>query len=149
MTSPADQRYFDDVDLGDEFEDEWVASREQVLAYLELEPGGPASNTANRFTDPEAARKIGFERPIVPGALSQSRLTRLVTDWIGLEGRLESIDVNFRRPVMHDDRLRCLGLVTDTEPGEGEGRVKLDVYLENERGERPLQGVAVVVLPTR
>ena len=149
MTSPTDRRYFDDVDLGDEFEDEWVATREQVLAYLDLEPGGPGRNTPNRFTDSEAAHEIGFERPILPGTLSQARLIRFVTDWIGLEGRLESIDVTFRRAVMHEDRLRCLGLVTDTEPGEGEGRVKLDVYLENERGERPLQGVAVVVLPAR
>ena len=143
------ERYFEDVDVGDEFEDEWVPERAQVLAYIALEPDGPAADTQGRFTDPERAKKLGFERPIVPGALSMSRLTRLVTDWMGESGELESIDVNFRRPVLQEDRLRCLGLITDGEPDGDVGRVKLDIYLENERGERPLQGVAVVALPAR
>ena len=143
------ERYFEDVDLGDEFEGEWLAEPARVLAYIALEPGGPAGDTQSRFTDPVRAKKLGFERPIVPGALSMSVLTRYVTDWMGDAGELESIDVNFRRPVLHEDRLRFVGLITDTEPDGDGGRVKLDVYFENDRGDRPLQGVAVVVLPSR
>ena len=154
MTSsvdPTEQIYFDDVDPGDEFEDAWTATRDQVLSYLALEPdalgsGGPGDG---RFTDPEGAKKLGFERPIVPGAFSLSKLSKLVTDWAGTAGRVESVDVNFRRPVLHEDSVRIRGLVTDTEDRDGAGIVKLDIYLENERGERPLQGVAVVELPRR
>ena len=69
-----------------------------------------------------------------------SVLTRLVTDWMGPEGELESIDINFRRPVLQEDALRLLGLIIDAEPAEGGGRVRIDVYFENDRGERPLQG---------
>ena len=148
---PTRQVYFDDVELGDEFEDAWTATREQVLAYIGIESdalgtGGPGDG---RFTDPEGAKKLGFERPIVPGAFSLSKLSKLVTDWAGMGGRVESLDVNFRRPVLHEDSVRVLGLVTDTEDRDGAGIVKLDIYLENERGERPLQGVAVVELPRR
>ena len=143
------QPYFEDIDVGDEIEGAWTAQRDQVLAYIALEPGGPADDTQGRFTDPVRAKKLGFERPIVPGALSMSVLPRLVTDWMGPAGDLESIDINFRRPVLQEDELRALGLVIDTEPGEGGGRVRIDVYFENNRGERPLQGVAVVKLPSR
>ena len=143
------QPYFEDVDVGDEIESAWTAQREQVLEYIELEPGGPADDTQGRFTDPVRAKKLGFERPIVPGALSMSVLTRLVTDWMGPDGALESIDINFRRPVLQEDALRSLGLIIDTEPDEDGGRVRIDVYFENNRGERPLQGVAVVRLPSR
>ena len=143
------QPYFEDIDVGDEIESAWTAQREQVLEYIELEPGGPADDTQGRFTDPVRAKKLGFERPIVPGALSMSVLTRLVTDWMGPDGALESIDINFRRPVLQEDALRSLGLVIDTEPDEDGGRVRIDVYFENNRGERPLQGVAVVRLPSR
>ncbi len=143
------QPYFEDIDVGDEIESAWTAQREQVLEYIELEPGGPADDTQGRFTDPVRAKKLGFERPIVPGALSMSVLTRLVTDWMGPNGALESIDINFRRPVLHEDELRSLGLIIDTEPAEDGGRVRIDVYFENNRGERPLQGVAVVRLPSR
>ncbi len=143
------QPYFDDIDVGDEIEGAWTAQRDQVLEYIALEPGGPADDTQGRFTDPVRAKKLGFERPIVPGALSMSVLTRLVTDWMGPDGDLESIDINFRRPVLQEDELRTLGLVIDTEPDEDGGRVRIDVYFENNRGERPLQGVAVVRLPSR
>ena len=148
---PTRQVYFEDVDLGDEFEDEWTATLEQVLRYLGLEDDGLATSGGGdgRFTDPEGAKKLGFERPIVPGAFSLSKLSKLVTDWAGTGGRVESLDVNFRRPVMHDDNVRVLGLVTDAEDRDGAGIVKVDIYFENERGERPLQGVAVVELPRR
>ncbi|MDA1062641.1 MAG: MaoC family dehydratase [Chloroflexi bacterium] len=148
---PTQQVYFEDVDLGDEFEDEWTATLEQVVAYLGLEGDalGSGAGGDGRFTDPEGAKKLGFERPIVPGAFSLSKLSKLVTDWAGTGGRVESLDVNFRRPVMHDDNLRVLGLVTDTEERAGAGIVKVDIYFENDRGERPLQGIAVVELPKR
>ena len=142
-----DVRYFEDAEPGDEFTDEWQPHLDEVKAYIGLEEGG--LQTQKRFVDPEEATRLGFERPIVPGAMSMSRLARLVTDWMGFQGRLESIDVNFRRPVLHDDAIRCVGLVTDTTDGEEGPRVKLDVHLENDRGERPLQGVAVVELPKR
>ena len=60
------QPYFEDVDVGDEIESAWTAQRAQVLEYIDLEPGGPAEDTQGRFTDPVRARKLGFERPIVP-----------------------------------------------------------------------------------
>ena len=51
--------------------------------------------------------------------------------------------------MLHGDRLKLMALVTDASDEAGVGRVTLDVYLENERGERPLQGTAVVELPHR
>ena len=83
------------------------------------------------------------------GGLSTSICVRRVTDWIGAEGWLRSMDASFRRPAMHGDRLRVLGLVTDVDDSTERPTVKIDVYLENERGERPIQGVAEVTLPRR
>lgn len=143
------ERHFEDVDLGDEFEGEWAVDHDVVVSYLSLDGAGRGDDTPRRFTDPESARRLGLERPIAPGVLCMAVLTRHVTDWMGDRGRLASIDVNFRRPVYHGDRLRFVGLVTDIEASDAGGEVKLDVYFENERGERPLQGVAVIELPTR
>jgi acyl dehydratase len=144
----AAQRYFEDVEPGDEFEEPWHPTRDLVIAYLSV--GNPDAGTrADRFTDDEAARKIGMPRAIVPGALSLCMATRLVTDWMGTQGTLRSIDVDYRRAALHEDSLRVLGLVTDTDDNEGVPLIKLDVYIENDRGERPLQGVAIVELPRR
>jgi acyl dehydratase len=141
------ERYFDDVEPGDEFEEAWTPTKEHVLEYLAV--GNPSLATQGRFTDQGSAEELQLARPIVPGTMSLAILTRLVTDWMGAHGKLHHIDVNFRRPVHHEDNLRVLALVTDTHEEDNRPTVKLDVYFENERGERPLQGVAVVELPRR
>lgn len=145
----AEQPYFEDIEPGDEFEDTWLAETAQVVSYVEIQMGGNSA-AGGRFTSQEGAEAVGMRKPIVPGVMSMCRLTKLVTDWMGIEGNLRFIDVDFRRPVEHGDNLRALGLVTDTdEEAGGSGVVKLDVYLENDRGERPLQGIAIVELPRR
>ena len=47
------------------------------------------------------------------------------------------VDVSFRRSITHGDNLTAHALVTDTDPAKR--LVKLDVYLANDKGERPLQ----------
>jgi acyl dehydratase len=143
-----EQRVFEDVEPGDEIEDRWQATPEAVMAFGRARHTGPGGVPA-RFMDPDGVSP-GFERPIVPGPMSLAVLGRLVTDWMGPRGRLRSFSVDYRRPVYRDDVVRLLALVTDTEEQpDGRGLVKLDVYFENERGERPLQGIAVVELPRR
>lgn len=144
----AEQRYFEDIELGDEFDEEAHPTSDDVKAFLGLNParGGPGDG---RFDSPEGARALGLESPIVPGSMSISILSRLVTDWMGADGRLHVLDVSFRRPVQHNDKLKLHALVTDSSEEDSGPRVKLDVYIENERGERPLQGTAVVELPHR
>lgn len=150
------QRYFEDVAVGEEFEDEQQPTREHVEAFMNASrrDGGFSSDAGRaRFSDPDEARRQGLERPIVPGTMSTAMITRIVTDWMGPLGRIVSLDVSFRRPVLHGDRLRCLAVVTDAgddalEAG-GPGIVRLDVALENDRGERPVQGTAEVELPRR
>lgn len=142
-----EQQHFEDVEPGDEFEESWTATRAHVMQYIESGRNGMAG--IGRFTDAVAAASEGLEGPVVPGPMSMAIMTRAVTDWMGMYGKLRRLDVNFRRPVHHGDHLRVLTLVTDVEESDGRPTVKLDVYFENERGERPLQGVAVVELPRR
>lgn len=150
----AAQRYFEDVSLGDEFFEMQQPTTEHVISFLNNGHNGRQSNAMNgRFVDPEVAKAQGFPKPIVPGVMSGAMLTRVVTDWMGSQGRIVSMDISYRRPVLHDDQLRCVAVVTDTggeefEPG-GPGLVSLDVTLENERGEKPVQAAAVVELPRR
>ena len=123
----------------------------QVEAFLSVwNPGvsGPErSAVISRFTDPEAAARDGLRAPIVPGPMSHAFLGQLLTQWAGPAGWLRSLEVNFRRPAHHSDELSCVGLVTDKHDEDGKTVVKLDVYIEDPRGDRPVQGVAEVVIP--
>jgi hypothetical protein len=150
------QLFYEDVRVGEEFEQEQQPTSEHVAAFLGQGVAGASGRPGGelgRFGNAEEARRQGLERPIVPGQMSMAMITRLVTDWMGPLGRIVNLDVSFRRPVLHGDRLRVLALVTDAaddalEPS-GPAIVTLDVALENERGERPVQGVAAVELPRR
>ncbi len=154
MSDAMEQRYFDDVSLGDEFEEYQQPTADHVAQFFGRHTrAGSSQGRASggdggggRFTNTAEARRQGLERPIVPGNMSMAMITRLVTDWMGPLGHIVELDVSYRRPVMHEDRLRSVALVTDAETAP---RVHLDLSLENERGERPLQGTAIVELPLR
>ena len=76
-----------------------------------------------------------------------SIITKLITDIIAPNGKLHKLDASFRRPVFHNDSLKLSALVIDSLIEDEKGIIKLDVSLENGRGEKPLQGTAVVELP--
>ena len=145
----ATTKHFEDVEIGDEFEEKQAPDKDDVLRFFRMTASAQLrSGTGdNRFLDEEAGRRLGGEGPIIPGVMSFAMLSRLVTDWMGAEGHLENLDVSFRRPIAHGDELRLIALVTDTDTDNAS--VKLDVYMENTRGERPLQGTAIVTLPRK
>jgi acyl dehydratase len=149
MVSTLSNRMFEDIEIGDELDEPQTVGKEDVLRFFRMTASARMSSGMgdNRFVDEEAGRRLGAEGPIIPGIMSLALVSRLVTDWMGANGHLDNLDVSFRRPIAHDDALKLVALVTDTD--EAEARVKLDVYIENERGERPVQGTAIVRLPRR
>lgn len=140
-------RIFSTVEVGDVFTDQYQPTGEHVATFFELTSAGTPRGQGGRFGDEAFARSEGLAKPIIPGTLSLGLMSRLVTTWMGSTGLVRKLDVSYRRPVQHDDELDAVCLVTEVKPeGEG-GLVELDIYLENRRGERPLQGTATVLLP--
>ncbi len=147
----AEQRFFDDVEVGEEFNTSYKPTSEQVSEFFALTSrGSEDAGSSSRFKSAATAKSEGLASPIVPGNMSLGLLTRLVTDWMGSDGHLRTVDVSYRRPVHHGDDLQGVGLVTHHDVDDnGDAIVELDIYLENQRGERPLQGTATVELPRR
>jgi len=143
----ADQPYFDDIDAGDEIGPlVRETTREEIRLYASTGGVGPGMG---RFASDEGAKGEGLQNMIVPGNMSMAFLSKLLTDWAGPEGRLRRLEVNFRRMVNPGDKISCTGLVIDKEEVDGEAHVKIDVAIDNERGEKPVVGTAVVALPKR
>ena len=146
----SEQIYGENIEPGDEV---GPANRtptlDDVQTFLSVWRRNPAASSINgRFTDAATAARDGFATPIVPGPMSFAFVSQLLTDWAGPLGRLRSLDVNYRRPTRHGEELKCIGLITDTHEEGPNTVVKLDVYIEDPRGDRPTQGVAEVVIPT-
>ncbi len=97
--------------------------------------------------DQDFARSQGLPGVIIHGALKNAFLGQMVTDWMGEEGTLKQLSVQYREIDVPGDVLTCRGRV---EEKRAEGHlVRCVLWLENGRGVRTTQGEALVSLPTR
>lgn len=139
---PNAAKNFDSVQVGDTLgPQEIYLSKDQVRTYART-----CGMDVPRFTDDEGARKEGLPGMIAPGNMSLGMLSRLVTDWIGNgNARLTRLGTTYRQPVQPDRTITLNGFVTHVEPKEK--RVEIDVWIENEDGERLVIGTASVAFP--
>lgn len=139
------QIYIEDVDLGDDVGPlVKEPTRDQLNAFTKV-----WGTSVGRFTSDEVAKSEGFTGVILPGNMSMAFLGQLLTEWCGYEGKLRRLDVDFRRSVQPGDKLNCTGIITDIEVSGQENQVTLDVFIETQKGERALQGTAMVELPSK
>jgi acyl dehydratase len=133
---------FENVKIGDPLgPNEFHLSKDQVRAYAKT-----TGMWVPRFTDDEAARKEGLPGMITPGNMSLAILSKLVTDWIGASGaQLTRMGTTYRQPVMPDHTITLQGFVTDKN--ENNRTAEMDIWLENEDGERLVIGTATVHFP--
>lgn len=118
--------------VGDEVLDlEVTLTREQISAYAD------ASGDQNPIhQDDDVARSVGLPGVIAHGMLNYGLLSRAVTDWLGDPGRLRRLTVRFSNLVEPGDTIRCRGRVTSVD--DAAGRAVLEVWVENQRGEKVL-----------
>ena len=133
---------FESIKIGDPLgPQEFHLSKDQVRAYAKT-----TGMWVPRFTDDEAAKKEGLPGMITPGNMSLAILSKLVTDWIGASGaQLTRMGTTYRQPVMPDHTIMLQGFVTDKN--ETNHTAEMDIWLENEDGERLVIGTATVHFP--
>ena len=130
---------FDQVEEGDELAVRTLfLAKDQVRDYARA-----AGQWAPRFTDDEGARQEGLPGMITPGNMSMGLITALIESWAGM-GTLRRLGTTFRGLVMPDHTFRLCGTVTQKD--ERARTVEVDVWMENEDGERPVIGTATVAL---
>ncbi|MSQ33273.1 MAG: hypothetical protein EXR60_02460 [Dehalococcoidia bacterium] len=138
--------FFEDVDIGDSLptlDFQFTPQAIHTLVRIWTPERGPT-----HFDSEEIAHQMGFRRPIVPSHLSMAYLSHVVLAWSD-NVQLKRIDVICRQVLFDDDRVTCKGVVVDKVADNGEPLVYVDLYMENEGGERPLTGSARVLLPYR
>jgi acyl dehydratase len=128
-----------EVQEGDELPtQELFLAKDQVRAYARA-----AGQWAPRFTDDEGARREGLPGMITPGNMSMGLLATMIEGWAGA-GTLRRLGTTFRGLVLPDRTIRLCGAVTQKD--EVSRAVELDVWIENDEGERTVIGTATVVL---
>jgi hypothetical protein len=123
-------------------------SFEQSVAYSGFPygwvEGGARKMWVNIHTDPQDGRRHGQPDAVVQGLCSAAYISELCTNFFGpswiTTGRLSTA---FIRPVIVRDTITASGLVKRLEEEEGgRGRLWLDVWCKNQRGELTAVGRA-------
>ena len=115
-------------------------TQEQINAYADV------SGDHNPIhIDPATARSVGLEGTIAHGMLSMAFLGQLLTDWLSSQpsrgGWVKRLRVRFQAMVRPGDRLTCGGALAP----EADGQQRVELWINNQRGERVTTGDADVV----
>jgi 3-hydroxybutyryl-CoA dehydratase len=99
----------------------------------------------NIHTDDEVARAAGLPAAIAAGVQFMSYIFEMLQREYGFDSAPGTVmDVRIRAPVFAGDTVTARGRVTSSEPKSEGQRVHLDVWCENQRGERVIDGTAEV-----
>ena len=96
--------------------------------------------------DRDFANARGLDEVIVHGALKSAFLGQLLTGWIGEEGVLDRLSVQYRGMDTRGQALHCTGVVTGKRARGDRSVVDCELWIENERGHRTTHGSATVVI---
>jgi acyl dehydratase len=95
--------------------------------------------------DDAAGRAAGMPGAIGMGNLQLAYLHNVVREWLDERGRIERLECQFRAPNTRGQTVTARGVVTEVERSDGI-RVTLDVWTEDEDGNRLAPGSCVVQL---
>jgi hypothetical protein len=102
---------------------------------------------ADHHMDDEAGRSEGFSSSFIMAPLEHAYLHAMLRDWIGEEGRIVSVNVRLRSPLLRGRTLTAGGRVTSVSREADEVVVELEVWEEDDQGTRLVPGTATVAFP--
>jgi acyl dehydratase len=141
--SGSEVRSIGEINIGDNIGPEPLfLTKDRVRAYCNA--AGLAG--VPRFTDDEGARKEGLPGMITPGNMSAALIGKMVTDWARpYNGRIVRIGTTYRSPVLPEHHLSLQGFITQVD--HAERTAELDIWIENEDGDRLVTATATVKFP--
>lgn len=125
------------------------AMRQKMPAFFSLDEYGVPDNVQRLHWDYGWANKLGLPLPVDYGQNRLSWFTHLLTNWIGDDGWLYNINVEFRDFNFIGDFSICKGTVSGKREENGQKLVDIDIECGNQRGVITSPGKATVVLPSR
>ena len=121
------------------------------IQQIQLTRYAGASGDFNPIHQDDAfARAAGMGGVFAHGMLSMGFVAQSVTDWAGV-GRVRKIAVRFAGLVRLGDVITCRGKVVEKRPAKtaGDQNVDLELWAENQKGEKVVTGRATVTLASR
>ncbi len=141
----SEQIYYEDVMVGQELE-----PGVKYPTTMQLVKFAAASNDYYQIHyDKDFAVQQGLPGVIVHGWLGLSFLATMVACWMGERGRIVKLDGGYKGINRVHEELFCYGRVSRKYEEAGEGRLRLELWIENPAGGKTVTGSAVVALPRK
>lgn len=142
----ARELWFDDVEVGLE-----LLPFSRTIGMVEIcRWGGISEELARSHIDKSYARdKLHYPDADIQGHLKAGLLGTFLSRWLGDAGTLKRMACQYRGLDYCGDTLTARGRVLKKYEADGEGRVDLEVWIENQRMERNTTGSAIATLPRR
>lgn len=139
------QIHFDDVEI-----DSKISPQLNSPSSVSLFRFSALTWNAHRIHyDRDYAIAEGHPDILVQAHLHGAYLARLVTDWMGTDGKLVSIEWRNRNRAFPGDVLTCSGVVKQKLLKGDSGRIQIELTETNQKGELCASGSAEVALPQR
>jgi acyl dehydratase len=124
------QLSFEDVKVGDE-----IPPLTKRISLVQMVMYAAATWDFHRHHyDYEFVRGKGFPAPFVDGQMLGAFLAQMVTSWKGEEHTLKKLSFGFREMAFPGDVLTCRGKVADKFTQEGKKILRLELWIENQKG---------------
>jgi len=137
--------YVEDVNVGDTLPDVVKGPIQQI----QLTRYAGASGDFNPIhQDDEFAKAAGMGGVFGHGMLTMGFVGQCVTDWAGA-GTVKKLGVRFAGLVRLKDVITCQGRGLDKSSKNGTHLVDLELWAQNQKGEKVVTGKATVALPSR
>ena len=137
--------YVEDVNVGDTL----PPLSKGPVQQIQLTRYAGASGDFNPIhQDDEFAKAAGMGGVFAHGMLSMGFVAQALTDWAGA-GRVRKLGVRFAALVRLKDVVTCHGRVVSKSSKDDAHLVELEIWAENQRGEKVVTGRATVALPPR
>jgi len=105
---------------------------------------GVEGDYLNIHYDKSAAEKAGLPDCVVQGTYKLCLLGRMIMDWLGECGSLNSIAVKYIGMDFPNSTFTCKGMVSSEVKCKGSYQLGLDIWVENEKGDKTAIGTAAV-----
>jgi acyl dehydratase len=98
-------------------------------------------------SDADFARTKGFRAPLAQAMMSTAYVSEMMTHFAGA-GFVKGgkLSMAFIKPVLAGDRLTVHGVVKETQPEGGRTRVLVEVWCENQDGDKTAVGTASALI---
>ena len=118
-------------------------SSQQLVMYA-----GASGDYYQIHYDQDYAKSNDLPGIIIHGALKNAFLGKLITDWIGDNGDLLELSVQYRGMDVPEDELTVTGIVTDIKIDSSKNNtIYCDIWIQNSSGKKSTLGKAIVSLP--